>query len=236
MFSDISHVIKPALLEICQRLGTTMLKDHYYLAGGTGLTLQIKHRSAEDLEFYSLNQPSAQEAVAIFRLLKLVFPQHTIRIDLKLSNKLDIFIKNTKLSFTAYDYPLLNPLIEGSCIASELTGLKLASTQEIALMNALNIIRKPSFKDYVDLYFLLQTASIDLPYILNNANRKFVSNSEKDFSTKLFLERLRNTQDLNDKSDALSKIVGDPLCPQEVEAYLASAVLEYSKNQLLRKP
>lgn len=231
MHSELLSIIKPEIREICQRLGPSRLKDHYYLAGGTSLALQLKHRMTNDLHFFSINQTAALEAIAILKLLKLIFPQYVVRIDLKLSNHLDVFVDNTKVSFMTYDYPLLTPFIEGSSIATELNGLKLASVHEIALMKAFEIIRKPCWEDYIDLYFLLQTASVDLAYILNNTNRKFVSNNKIEFSTKAFLERLRHTHNFPDKNEALSKIAGDPLSSQDIEAYLEKVVIQYINDQ-----
>ena len=231
MHSELSPIIKPVVWEICRRLGPSRLKDCYYLADGTSLALQLKHRMTDDLHFFSMNQAAALEAVAIFKLLKLIFPQYVVRIDLKLSNQLDVFVDNTKVSFMAYDYPLLTPLVDGSSITTELTGLKLASAQEIALMKALNIVRKPGREDYVDLYFLFQSASVDLAYILSNANRKFISNNKTDFSTKVFLERLKHMPNIPDKCDVLSKIAGDPLSPQDLETYFENLVAQYIKDQ-----
>lgn len=231
MRSELSSIIKPEIWEICRCLGPSRLKEHYYLAGGTGLALQIKHRMSDDLHFFSINQAASLEAIALLKLLKLIFPQYMVRIDLKLSNQLDVFVDNTKVCFMTCDYPLLTPLVEGSSIAAELTGLKLASAREIALMKALNIIRKPDWEDYVDLLFLLQTAGIDLAYILNNASLKFNSQDKMDFSAKTFLERLRNMHNIPYKSEALVKITGNSLTAQDIETFLEKMVMQYINDQ-----
>lgn len=232
MYQEISQTVQPEFLHICRQLGRTRLKDCYYLAGGINLALQMKHRTADDLIFFSINPSTALDAVSILKLLKLVLPESNIKIDLKLSHQLDVFIDHEKVSFITNHYPLLNPPLGGSVINAELTGINLASVQDMALIKAFNIIRKPSFDDYVDLYFLLQTNTANLTYILNNAHRKFVSNNQSDFSAKVLLERLRTPQELSDKNEAVSKILGAPLKPQEIESYLEKAILKYIKERI----
>lgn len=231
MCSDVSKILKPELLEICRRLGSAKLKDHYYLGGGTGLALQIGHRMVDDLCFYSINHSAALEAVSILKLLKLLFPHQSVRIDLKLSNQLDIFIDNTKVCFITYEYPPLNLLVEGSSIAAALSGLKIAAVQDIALMISLNIVRRPCFEDYIDLYFLLQSGRVDLAYILNHAGQKFASDNKIDFYLKRFLERVRYIPEITNKEETLKRIIAAPLTPQEIEAYLQESVIQYGQNR-----
>lgn len=231
MHSEFSRAVKPELLEICRCLSPSRIKDHYYLAGGTCLAMQIGHRSTDDLCFFSMNRAASLDAVSILKLLKILFPRKNVRINLKLSEQLDVHIDNTKIGFNTYDYPLLNPLLDGASLTEALNGLKLASVQDIALMKSFDIVRKPSFMDYIDLYFLLHTDQVDLAYILNHADRKFAANNKIDFYLKRFLERLRYPMETDDKAESLRTILTDQLSAEDIELYFEQIVLQYAKSK-----
>lgn len=231
MPSEFAKTVKPELLEICRSLLPSKIKDHYYLAGGTCLAMQIGHRSTDDLCFFSMNRAASLDAVSILKLLKILFPRRDIKIDLKLSDQLDVYIDHTRVSFITYDYPILNPLLDGSSLSEELNGLKLASIQDIALMKSFDIVRKPCFMDYLDLFFILHTDQVDLAYLLNNADRKFAANNKIDFYLKRFLERLRYPLKTTDKAESLSKVTTDQLRAEDIEMYFEQIVLEYARSK-----
>lgn len=62
-------------------------------------------------------------------------------------------ICGVKISFIAYPFPLIEPLVQGDKIDIRLKGINLASPKEIALMKAYTIGRRPTYRDYIDLLF-----------------------------------------------------------------------------------
>ncbi|WP_427854581.1 nucleotidyl transferase AbiEii/AbiGii toxin family protein [Desulfotomaculum copahuensis] len=38
--------------QVCRKIGESFLAKDFYLAGGTGLALQLKHRRSFDLDFF----------------------------------------------------------------------------------------------------------------------------------------------------------------------------------------
>ncbi len=92
------------------------------------------------------------------------------------STQLDLNIAGIKLTFLAYPFPLINPPVEGELLAPFLKGVLLASPPEIALMKAYSIGRRATFRDYIDLYFLLFEQIVDLAYIEREARLKYIIN------------------------------------------------------------
>lgn len=140
------------------------LKSDFYLAGGTALALQLGHRDSVDFDFFSEKDFDTKD---LFEKLKEIFESHKIQKVQDEKNTLTIIVdEDIKLSFFAYQYPLLNPLISEEYI-------KLASVEDIACMKLSAIVSRSVEKDYVDLYFILQRNK--LAKLLGLSQKKFPS-------------------------------------------------------------
>ena len=134
----------------------------FYLAGGTGLALRLGHRISLDLDLFSEN-----------RLLNQADRQ-TLKKSLAASGKLKILeekegtchlrLETTAVSLFHYPRKLLKP-------PSKWSGLKIASIEDISAMKLSAVINRGSKKDFVDLFFILQ--SHKPAEILKWAERKF---------------------------------------------------------------
>lgn len=105
-------------------------------------------------------------------------------------------------------------------------------------MKAYAIGRRPTYRDYVDLYFLLKTNTVTIECILDKAMQKFVIDGEMVFSKKMFLEQLSYTGDIEDKETILATIIGEKLTSREIEQYLkqkAKEAVQINLNSLKRK-
>ncbi|MFH1280335.1 MAG: nucleotidyl transferase AbiEii/AbiGii toxin family protein [Candidatus Beckwithbacteria bacterium] len=123
--------------------------NHFYLSGGTALSLQIDHRESEDLDFFSqksFNSDLLQQALLKFGNLDQV------QLD---DNTVNVFLNGVKLQFLGYPYKLIKPTINFQSI-------KLSSIEDIACTKLQTISMRGSKKDFIDLYFLLNQ------YPLNN--------------------------------------------------------------------
>ncbi len=221
---------------LCSLLGTTdLIREKYYLAGGTALALQLGHRKSYDLDFFQLGTKDKINFNEIYRELSRLFSQENLRVELKKLDQAVIAASGTKLTFLAYPFPLVEPLVDGREVAESLAGIRLASPREIALMKAYTIGRRASYRDYIDLYFLLKTGAVTIKYIPEKAPKKFVISGEPLFSPKLFLERLAYTEDISDKESALDTLIGEKITSNEVDSYLARKACEALRAQLLKR-
>ena len=127
-------------------------KNEFYLAGGTGLALQIGHRDSVDFDFFSNNPFDPNKMIE--RLSK-IFGQNLLKVTQIEKNTLSILLNSEiKISFMTYDYPLLEPLISTEY-------LNIASISDIACMKLSTIMQRSALKDYVDLYEIMKIYSLE---------------------------------------------------------------------------
>jgi|SRR3989344_2819078 len=117
-----------------------------------------------------------------------IFSDRKINVRVNNSGELTLLLNSVKVTFLHYPFTLLFPL-------EEFNGIKIASTKEIAAMKAYTIGRRGSFKDYIDLYFILHEQIDSLSGIIGNASKKYGD----IFDPRLFLEQLRYMKDIEDK-------------------------------------
>lgn len=160
---------------------TFLKNDGFYLAGGTGLALQLGHRTSIDLDFYKRNHFNN---VKLFTRIETVFGKE---VEKTLQQKDTLFCKITgvDLSFFWYKYPLLkSPKI--------ITGVPVASLEDIAAMKLLAIYHRPAKRDYIDIYFLLKKFTLDDIF-------SFLSKKYPTFNIYLALRALRYFDDLENE-------------------------------------
>lgn len=135
------------LLADFQKTQPSFLED-FYLSGGTALSLQIGHRESEDLDFFCKKDfDPGQIEIA----LKDIGSLSETELD---KNTLNTYLKGVKLQFLGYPYRLLESLIDWQ-------GIKLSSVIDIACTKLQTISTRGSKKDFIDLYFLLKTYSLE---------------------------------------------------------------------------
>lgn len=120
----------------------------FYLAGGTALALQLGHRTSLDFDFYS-ERPF--DSLKLLTNLQKSIPKLVVQDQSE--DTLRLFSGDTELSFFAYPYPVLKPLVQFETI-------KLASKEDIAAMKLIAIVQRGTQRDFVDIYFLMQEFSM----------------------------------------------------------------------------
>jgi predicted nucleotidyltransferase component of viral defense system len=147
------EALTPATRDAFQWLRRFEAVKRFYLAGGTGLALYFGHRFSVDLDFFSAYADSVgpDERSALRSLLD--DPTLEITYD-----KDSTFVANWRgvgISFFRLNlYPLVRPTIL-------VENVPLASVEEIGAMKLAAIIDRGTRKDMVDLYYILQRASLD---------------------------------------------------------------------------
>jgi predicted nucleotidyltransferase component of viral defense system len=139
-------------------------KEDFYLAGGTGLALQLGHRDSIDFDFFSKEDINTE---SLFKKISSIFIEHDIKKIQDEKNTLTILIDgNIKISFFTYHYPLIGDLVEDE-------NFKIANLIDIAAMKMSAITSRATNKDYIDLYFIMKHVS--LTDILLAVSRKMKS-------------------------------------------------------------
>jgi len=157
--------------------------ENFYLAGGTALALQIGHRISVDLDFFSF-KPIKKTLLA-----KVEAKLGNASILVNTKNELTVLISEVKISFIHYPFILKEKTINTNIIP-------LASVLDIASMKAYTMGRRRSFKDYVDLYFIIFKKITSLKKIISNTKEIY----KDGFNDRLFCEQLLSPDDLDDEA------------------------------------
>ncbi len=120
----------------------------FYLAGGTGLALQLGHRRSMDLDFFSSEDFDVEFAIQKIQGI----PQFALVS--KSPGTIYANIGATKVSFIAYDYPLLFPL-------QRFHDANVADPRDIACMKLSAIASRGTKRDFIDLYVLARRYSLE---------------------------------------------------------------------------
>lgn len=178
----------------------------FYLAGGTGLALQIGHRISVDFDFFQeKNLPKN-----LLSKIKKVFENSKIELVVNNSGQLTVIIGGVNLSFIKYPFPVISKFIDYK-------GIKILPPLEIAAMKAYAIGRRATLKDYVDLYYFLKEKDGKLEDIINLCEKKF----GREFDARLFLEQLIYSKDVEEMEiNFLNQSVGK----KEVETFFQKKV------------
>lgn len=129
-----------ASLEILKKANVL---EGFYLAGGTGLALQLNHRLSLDLDFFSLKE------INIKNLIQKIKKLGRLSIEKESEGTLICRLNGTRLTFLRYEYPILFNL-------KAIEGIKVASVQDIGCMKISAISSRGTKKDFIDLYFICQ--------------------------------------------------------------------------------
>ncbi len=138
MFIEVLPEHLPGHLETLSKSG---ILAPFYMAGGTGLALQLGHRRSVDLDFFTIAafDPSGTA-------IKLTSIGHFI-IESKSSGTLHGLFQNINLSFFIYPYPLLKDF-------HHFSGVAIADAIDIGCMKIDAISSRGSRKDFIDLYVI----------------------------------------------------------------------------------
>ena len=152
----------------------------FYLVGGTALALQIGHRISVDFDLFSEKEISPK----LLDKVQKIFNGREMEIVINHSEQLSIKVNGIKIDFVRYNFRPLADLLDFG-------GVKLLSVPEIAAAKAYTLGRRITFKDYIDLYFILSKNFSSLPEIIAICIKKY----KNEFNERLFLEQLISVEE-----------------------------------------
>lgn len=122
-------------------------KKDFYLAGDTGLALQIGHRDSLDFDFFS---QKAFDPGKLFLTLKDIFEGFKLIKVQEEKDTLSVILEDSiKISFFTYNYGLVKRPIKEDYF-------NLASLEDIGCMKLSAVVSRATNKDYIDLYLSLK--------------------------------------------------------------------------------
>ncbi len=141
--------------------------ENFYLAGGTGLSLQIGHRISYDLDFFT--QDPLKSSVLLSSINKILKLHDVTLTDCSLRG----FTDDCEISFFLYQYPLLDE-------KKIYNNIYLASIKDIALMKIIAIGSRGVKKYFYDLYFILKNY-YSITDLFDAFQKKFEENNFNQF-------------------------------------------------------
>lgn len=180
-----------------------------YLAGGTGLALQLNHRKSVDFDIFVKNPINS----SLRRKIKTVFGDQpyevntTDQITFPLSEGIEI-------TFLYYWYPHIRPLVSTS-------SLSLASVDDIIADKAHTLGRRALWRDYVDLFVVMKQHDMNIEHIITLASQKF----EGEFVKEQFLEQISYFDDV---AVVPVKFIARSYTSKEIKTFLIAQAKEYA--------
>lgn len=156
------ETITPETHSLLEKLSDLPVLKDARLVEGTALALQLGHRTSTDLDFFGRINADSEKLRDILREIG------SVEIA-SVSKNINIFwINGIKVDMVNYPYPWLDLPIEENRV-------RLASLNDIAAMKIAAIVNRGTKKDFIDLYTLLQSFSLD--NILDMYSRKYSDGS-----------------------------------------------------------
>ena len=190
------------------------LGGDFVLADGTALMLQINHRKSYDFDCFS-EKPLDK---LLLRKVSRIFGKD-IKILIDNSNLL-LFTtsEKVKIDLVYYPYKPLHELVENKPIS-------LFDVKDIASNKAYTIGRRATWRDYVDLFYLLKSNIVNIKDVIKEAKIRF----NGEFSEKLFLEQLVYFEDLEIYP---TEFIKKSYTPQEIKKTLENITQKYTESRL----
>lgn len=165
--------VKERTLDTVELLSKDSVIKEFTLVGGTALAMYINHRLSEDVDLFTYKKYIDNDKLR--SLVKNIFTDYNV-LD-ECDNYIEFLVNDTKLTFYAFGMPIKHNFLIG--------GLNIATKNECIAMKSHTITTRTLYKDYYDLYSIVQDGS-SLYEVVRLAEEKYKTH----FNTKLFLERL----------------------------------------------
>lgn len=142
------EILPIASNEVLDDLDRTLELSRFYLAGGTGLALELGHRLSRYFDFFSTTLFDEEILIQKIQGLK------DITIVAKNEYTLHLILKGIKVSFLGYTYPLLFQTRKYKSESG--ISIDIAYERDIACMKISAISSRGNKRDFIDLYLVAQ--------------------------------------------------------------------------------
>ena len=121
----------------------SQFKREYYLVGGTAIALYLGHRRSIDFDMFKFSAINHKKNID-----KLNAAGYTCLVTRRVQEQLNLIVNDVKVTFFQYPFPVVPSEMFENCF-------KLPSLLQLVAMKAYALSRRSKWKDYVDLYYLL---------------------------------------------------------------------------------
>ena len=184
----------------------------FVLAGGTAIMLQIGHRKSYDFDCFT----DSDLPPTIHKKSIRVFGRGT-RKKMETPEIITVLSpQQVEVTFVAYPYAPLRPVITTDSIP-------IFHLDDLAANKAHTLGRRPAWRDYVDLFFLMKWKYYNLATIIELADKKY----DEEFNSRLFVGQLTYFDDMDIVETQFLK---ESYTPKDIQSFLVGTVKDYLKT------
>ncbi|MBU0486664.1 MAG: nucleotidyl transferase AbiEii/AbiGii toxin family protein [Bacteroidetes bacterium] len=206
----------PQVLFTLERLMELPLFNNFRLAGGTAFALQKGHRISNDLDLFTNQEFNSREIEFVLKKEWANQVEVSVRIfGVTAWIHYNVQGDSIKVDIIREEEPFLKP-------AHEIGGVRISAFEDIAAMKMKAITSRRARKDYIDIFFLLETYA--LSEMLDLFEKRFVYYDRKD--------PLMGLADIDAAdSDMMPKMI-TPVDWPDIKRKIKSQLKEYLKSEL----
>ena len=111
------EVLEVKTKKALEKIGESKIFADFYMAGGTALALQLKHRQSIDLDWFS------QKPIETRKVIELLSKLGNLSVQYESEDTLHMILDEVKISVFYYPYNLIKPFVlyaEGVFLANEI--------------------------------------------------------------------------------------------------------------------
>ena len=207
-------VLTGEAIRVLTKIGPVISEEAFYLAGGTGLALQMGHRISEDFDFFRGTPFNPESLVSVLK------PQVNAVSDISMErNTLLSLIEGVKCSFFYYDVPLLFEEID-------FRGIRIADWRDIVAEKIKTIAQRGSKKDFLDVYSAIVSNRLSIEETVVLFRRRFESTNLNLYHV---LRSLTYFEDADKEPDPVPA-EGQVFKWEEVKSFFLKNVQEFGRN------
>lgn len=195
-------------------------QSDYYLVGGTAIALLLGHRESIDFDLFTYKNKNQLKTKAN---LQSKISDNIISI-FEGKDQAHFILNGVKLTFFNFPHAIpVNKVFEGIRMPNLLT---------LAAMKAFALGGRAKWKDYVDLYFILNQG-VSLDEIIIHADLLFNSSNATLFNYRNFMEQLMYYNDVSYEEEVTYVGHIQPT-NEQIKKYLIDMSLDFLKNKALK--
>lgn len=179
-----------------------MFYGKFYLAGGTAIALQLGHRRSIDFDLFSSQEIDQR------KIRNIIAKKHRIQsVIIDNQDEYTVIVDGVKLTFLHYPFKVRPVKRLNDCI-------RFPDLASLAAMKAYALGRRAKWKDYVDLYWIMERQDGILPII---EKAKTIFNAE--FNEKNFRQELAYFKDI-DHTEEVDWLSGFKISDKQIKKKL----------------
>ena len=177
-------------------------RNRFYLAGGTAIALQLGHRRSIDFDLFS------DQKIDQRKIRSLIIKNHHIdKVIIDNKEEYTLIVDGVKLTFLHYPFKIKSSRQSADCF-------RLPDLATLAAMKAYALGRRAKWKDYVDLYWIMEKRAGILEII-----KKAKSIFSAEFNEKNFRQQLAYFKDI-DRTEEVDWLLGFRISDKKIKESL----------------